>query len=92
MPLGALLSPDCSGFPPHLLVWSLCFMLEVFLGYLLFSVIPYVLRFTKLLGSCAYGWGLLPETFTKVILSAELFYFAHMPTGYWPGLWCFVFL
>lgn len=56
------------------------------------SVIPYVLRFTKLLGSCASGRGLLPETFTKVILSTELFYFAHMPTGYWSGLWCFVFL
>lgn len=60
-------------------------------GFPWISVTPYVLRFTKLLGSCASGWGLLPETFTKIILSAELFYFAHMPTGYWPGLWCFVF-
>lgn len=38
------------------------------------------------------GWGLLSETVTKVILSGELFYFAQRSTGYWRGLWCFVFL
>lgn len=39
----------------------------------------------------ASGRALLAETFTKVILSGELFYFAHMSTGYWPGLWWFFF-
>lgn len=43
------------------------------------------------LGSCVLGRGLLAETFTKVAQSGKLFYCADLPTGYWPGLGCFVF-
>lgn len=43
------------------------------------------------LKSYVLGWGLLAENLTKVALSGELFYFADLPTGYWPGRWCFVF-
>lgn len=72
-------------------LWVSCWKFSLDICYSLLCAQFWGWRSTKLLGSYVLGWGLLTENFTKVALSGELFYFADLPTGYRPGLCCFVF-